>query len=415
MTSARATPPPEVILDSTLRDGEQAAGVALTPNEKAEYVRRAEAIGIRYIEVGFPQNSLDFDACRAAAGAARIARIVAMALTTPESVASARQVGAHEVLLVVPCSESHFGHVYGGGFEQLCNQLSKSIKTARAMGLEINVGLEDASQRDGALLSRILRALRPHLPDIASLTIADTRGQLLGPEVEALIEDVRNQLTETRPLAFHAHNDLGLAVANSVAALSMRPPVECVQLTMCGIGERAGNASLEQVAVLLETKLARKTGINLTGLIGLARFVEDIFLTPLHPHQPIVGSKVFLHESGLHQKGMLRDDTTYQFLDPARFASESDLILGKHSGKWLRRQLAIDAGCTEDEVLALQTELATSDKRARRAAVKKLLEELRQTAFIGVGRREAVRLLKRRHKPQTGSRGVVRSRRSRIG
>ena len=259
-----------------------------------------------------------------------------MALTTQESVATVRDIGAHEVLLVVPCSESHFGHVYGGGFEQLCTQLSQSITTARALGLDINVGLEDASQRDGALMSRILHALRPHLPSITSFTIADTRGQLLGPEVEVLIEDVRQLLSPMRPVAFHAHNDLGLAVANSLTALSMHPSVECVQVTMCGLGERAGNASLEQVAVLLETKLARKTGINLAGLAGLARFVEDIFLTPIHPHQPVVGGKVFLHESGLHQKGMLSDDTTYQFLDPGRFGRESDLVLGKHSG---------DSGC----------------------------------------------------------------------
>jgi len=399
--SARDIPPPQIILDSTLRDGEQAAGVALTPAEKAEYVRRAEAIGIRYIEVGFPQNPLDLEAAKAAVGAARAARTVAMALTTQESVATVRDIGAHEVLLVVPCSESHFGHVYGGGFEQLCSQLSQSVTTAKALGLDINVGLEDASQRDGALMSRILHALRPHLPSIASLTIADTRGQLLAPEVESLVSDVRRELAPARPLAFHAHNDLGLAVANSVAALSMRPPVECVQVTMCGIGERAGNASLEQVAVLLETKLARKTGVNLAGLIGLARYVEEIFLTPIHPHQPVVGSKVFLHESGLHQKGMLRDDTTYQFLDPTRFASESDLVLGKHSGKWLRRRLAADAGCTEADVLKLQTELATADKHSRRVAIRKCLDELARRTFMGLGRRDAIRILQQRRTAKT--------------
>jgi isopropylmalate/homocitrate/citramalate synthase len=384
-------PPMTVILDSTLRDGEQAAGVVLTPAEKAEYVRQAEAIGIRYIEVGFPHNPLDLEACRAAAAAARSARIVAMALTTRESVQRVSDIGAHEVLLVVPCSDSHLRNVYSGGFEELEARLRESIELADSLGLGVNVGLEDASHRDGDVLSRILRVLRAQSRPICCVTIADTRGLLIPWEAAALVDDVAHQLDGLPcSLAFHAHNDLGLAVANSLATLSLQPAIDCVHATMCGFGERAGNASLEQVVVLLETRLARRTGVQLAGLASLAAYVERIFLTPLHPHAPILGSKAFLHESGLHQKAMLRDDSSYQCLDPARFEGQAQLILGKHSGKALRRRLAAAAGCSEEDVWRLQCRIATENKEPRRAAVARALEELRRHSFMGRSHRDAI-------------------------
>lgn len=388
-------PPPSILFDTTLRDGEQAPGVVLTAAEKSEYVRRAEEAGIRYIEIGFPQNALDLEACKAAARASRSARLVAMALATEEGVARVCEVGAHEILFVVPCSTSHLDSVYGRGIESLLAQVIESVHLACDQGLAVNIGLEDASERDLAIVHRVLAELAPLGDRVDCVTVPDTRGQLLPCEARELLADIRPRLPGTRcRLAFHAHNDLGLATANSLEALQMEPPVDCVHATMCGFGERAGNASLEQIAVLLEVKLGRSQSIDLRRLALLAEYVQDLFLTPLGAHNPITGSKVFLHESGLHQKGMLQDERAYQYLDPAWFGREAALLLGKHSGKHLRRWIAERADCEEDEVLRLQQAIVDVDKEELRALLHRILDETADCSLIGLDRDEAVRRLR---------------------
>src|SRR5215213_844605 len=221
------SPPPDVLLDTTLRDGEQAPGVALTPEEKAEYVRRAEDIGIRYIEVGFPQNSFDFESCLAAVESSKHSRLVAMALTTIEGVERVADIGVHEVLFVVPCSTNHLKHVYGKTIQRLMADLQDSIEYASYKRLSVNIGLEDAGQRDTSTIHYILNCLLPLANKIQCITVPDTRGQLLPMEVGDLITSIRQRLhgIDWR-IAFHGHNDLGLATANSLAALQMDPPVD---------------------------------------------------------------------------------------------------------------------------------------------------------------------------------------------
>jgi isopropylmalate/homocitrate/citramalate synthase len=386
----KSVPPTDVLLDTTLRDGEQAPGVALTPDEKAEYVRRAEALGIRYIEVGFPQNVFDFEPCLAAVEAAKYSRIVAMALTTLAGVDSVVEVGAHEILFVVPSSASHLQHVYGKALDRLIADLQESIEYASHKGLLVNIGLEDAGQGDFSTLDSILNSLLPNGTRIDCVTIPDTRGQLLPAEVCSLITSIRERLHGLKcRIAFHAHNDLGLATANSLAALQMDPPVDALHVTTCGFGERAGNASLEQMAILLETKFGRKT-LELSRLTDLTEYVEEIFLTPLSAHAPVVGSKVFLHESALHQKGMLRDSASYQYLDPVRLGGRSRMVLGKHSGKSLRQWIADRAECGEDSVCSLQRDLVTADKSEAKATFRRALQEIRQCSMVGKEEENAV-------------------------
>jgi len=393
--TASPAPPPDVLLDTTLRDGEQAPGVALTPEEKAEYVRRAEDAGVRYIEVGFPQNSFDFESCRAAVEAARHSRLVAMALTTAEGVERVSEVGAHEILFVVPCSAAHLRDVYGKSLGALMAGLRESIEYASARGLAVNVGLEDAGRRDFQTIHAILDYLLPSGDKIDCITIPDTRGQLLPSEVGGLIESVRGRLRGLPcRIAFHGHNDLGLATANSLAALQLAPPVDSVHVTTCGFGERAGNASLEQMAAILELKLYRRTSLRLDRLRDLAGYVEEVFLTPLDAHAPVVGSKVFLHESALHQKGMLRDASAYQYLDPALFGGRSKMVLGKHSGSRLRRSIAERAGCDEAAVCELQRAAVGRDKAEAKATFRRSVEAARRCSMRGIEDDEAVSRLR---------------------
>jgi isopropylmalate/homocitrate/citramalate synthase len=397
LPAAESTAPaPSLLFDTTLRDGEQAPGVALTPDEKARYVQTAEAAGVRYIEVGFPQNKSDLAACRVAAEAAHSSRLVAIALTTPESVSLVADIGAHEILFVVPSSESHLRYVYGGSFESLINNLGESIHCAARKELSVNVGLEDAGQRDMDMIHGILQRLQEFEDPIDCITVPDTRGSLLPNEVEALLQDIRERLPSPEcRLAFHAHDDLGLATANTLAALTMDPPVDCVHVTTCGYGERAGNASLEQIAVLLETKLHRDSGIVLEKLLPLAKLVEELFLTPIHSHAPVIGSKVFLHESGLHQRGMLHDQGSYQFLDPAKFGCRAQLMLGKHSGRGLRKQLAARHSVREEDVYELQVAVSSTDKEPAKQTLRQALEMLDLECRLGLFEEEAARKLTR--------------------
>jgi isopropylmalate/homocitrate/citramalate synthase len=392
-------PSPHVLLDTTLRDGEQAPGVALTPAEKAEYVRLAEDVGIRYLEIGFPQNPFDFDACAAAAQAARHARLVAMSLTNPAGVECVRSVGAHEVLFVVPSSGSHVDHVYGGPLDRLLGELRDSLAHAREVGLAVNVGLEDAGHRDFATLGRILDTLEPLAEQVDCVTVPDTRGELLPHEVPGLLQYVRDRLPHPGcRVAFHAHDDLGLATANSLAALREAPPVDCVHVTVCGYGERAGNASLEQLAVLLATRLRRDPGLDLARLPELARLAAELFLTPVGAHAPVVGWKVFMHESGLHQRALLEDTTTYQVLNPGAVGTRTGLVLGKHTGRGLRQHIAAEAGCPEEDVLRLQEQVYRQAKEQSRAAVRGA-SGAGEGAFLGLEAGEAIERLRRASRP----------------
>ncbi|HXT64143.1 MAG TPA: LeuA family protein [Pyrinomonadaceae bacterium] len=390
-------PPSALLLDSTLRDGEQSPGVALSPAEKAEYVSLAEVAGIRYIEIGFPHNPFDFEACLAAASASKHSRLVAMALTNEESIRKVLEVGAHEVLLIVPSSSSHLTALFNGSLDDLTAQLLESITYSDQCGLAVNVGLEDASQGDLDIISHLITAISSSGQRVDCITIADTRGQLLPTEVQDLVRKIRRMLQGLKcRIAFHAHNDLGLATANSLAALTLNPPLDCIHVTSCGFGERAGNASLEQIAVLLETKLKRTSPIDLGGLGTLTDFVQKAFLTPVHPHAPVIGSKVFLHESGIHQKGMLRQRSSFQFLDPNLLGVTVDLILGKHSGRRMRLAIAEEAGCSEEEVWELQKAIVGRDKLEVEAAFLLAIEALRTKAFIGLSQHDAVTFLRDR-------------------
>jgi isopropylmalate/homocitrate/citramalate synthase len=388
-------PPPALLLDTTLRDGEQAPGVVLTPAEKAEYVRRAEDVGIRYIEIGFPQNALDLEACEAAANAAKSSRLVAMALATAEGVDKVHRIGAHEILFVVPCSSSHLNSVYGRDARILISHVLECAELAASRNLSVNIGLEDAGHRDMDAIYRTLDGLSSLGSIVECITVPDTRGQLLPAEAVELLADIRGRLPNPScRLAFHAHNDLGLATANSLAALQMNPPVDCVHVTTCGFGERAGNASLEQLATLIMLKLGQPDLLDLNKIKTLADYVSRIFLTPLSFHAPIIGSKVFLHESGLHQRGMLKDGRSYQYLDPTQFGRRAGLVLGKHSGKSFRQWIADCAECEERKVLKLQELISKSDKEGAKEKLAQALEEISRISLFGLEEEEAIRQVK---------------------
>ncbi len=382
-----------LLMDTTLRDGEQAPGVVLTPEEKATYFRLAVGAGLRYFEIGVPENVLDKECCEAVVRARNELdtdlrneiRLAALALARPKSVESVIALGVDEVLLVVPCSDSHFqAVVHKSSHGAYLEQLSSAVNLASSAGLRVNVGLEDASAPDNSLLPIVLSQV-VSMKQIQAVTISDTRGVLIPATLDRLLRDVRDRLSEFQcELAFHGHNDFGLATANAFIAVTGDTPVDSVHVTTCGFGERAGNSSLEQMVALLQHSVNRCSHISLAKLRDLSQFVSTAFLTPISPHAPVIGQKIFVHESSIHQRGILQDPANYQPIDPHRLGMETTLVIGKHTGRTLLRKIARDHNLKLENIESLRRKLAhvsIETKQKLKSDFRLIASELQECGF----------------------------------
>jgi len=347
------------IFDTTLRDGEQSPGISLNAQEKLRIAKQLERLGVDVIEAGFPVVSQgDFDAVKLIAREIKDSRVVAMARAQDgdvdqawDAVKEARMPGIH---IFLSTSDIHLRYQMRKKRQEIIEIALKAIRRARTYTPEIEFSAMDATRTDPEFLCRIFQAAIDE--GARTVNIADTVGYALTYEFSELVRTIRKGVPNINRavLSVHCHNDLGHAVANSIAGiLAGARQVEC---TINGIGERAGNAALEEVVMAIETRkdlLPFTTGIRTELLYPTSRLIVHITGMIVQPNKAIVGANAFVHESGIHQDGVLKERTTYEIMTPSAIGlREGAIVLGKHSGRRALRKKLQEMGyeLTEGEM-----------------------------------------------------------------
>ncbi|MER8479118.1 homocitrate synthase [Mesorhizobium sp. M1163] len=346
--------------DTTLRDGEQAPGVAFTTTEKLEIAESLAAAGVTEIEIGTPVMGADeIETIRAAVARRLPVRLMAWCRMTSLDLDAAIESGVHAINLSLPASDIQLAAKLGLDKAGALQVIERMVRRAAAAGFFVAVGCEDASRANRDHLARVIETAAR--AGASRVRLADTVGVLDPFSTFELVA----QLVPQSPidLEFHAHNDLGLAAANTLAAI--RAGARHASVTVLGLGERAGNAALEEVAAAMAVLDGADTGIELTALPDLAAQVAWAARRQTAAIKPVVGADVFTHESGIHVAGLLKDSRTYQGLDPALVGRCRRIVIGKHSGATAIAHVLSESGRDLDPDLA-----AAMVARVRREAAE---------------------------------------------
>jgi len=363
------------IYDTTLRDGEQAPGISLNTGEKIEIADQLARLGVDVIEAGYPVASPgDFEAVEAISRRLQETTISVIARTHREDIEVAGKALADaarsRILVFGSVSDIQIEHQLRTTRDAVKEAVRDSIAFAGEHCDEVEYGLMDSTRGDLEFLAELIQIALDE--GAVGITLADTVGYALPWEYGGLIEKLHEMVPDLHGVIVgaHCHDDLGLAVANSIAALVAG--ARRVQCTLNGIGERAGNASLEEIVMALHTRRAEvdlDTHVTTRELVPTSRLVASKTGFPVPPNKAIVGANAFAHESGIHQDGVLKERTTYEIMDATTVGFESNsIVLGKHSGRHAFRKALEDIGIeAEGETLELafnRFKQAADDKKA---------------------------------------------------
>ncbi len=347
------------IFDTTLRDGEQSPGASMNVGEKLEVARQLARLGVDVIEAGFPISSeRDYEAVRSIATEVQgpiIAGLCRASELDIRRAAEALAPAAHRrIHTFLATSDIHMEYKLRKTRDEVLKMAVKAVTLARTLCDDVEFSAEDATRSNVDFLCQILEAVID--AGATTLNIPDTVGYAIPEEFGELIATIRSRVPniDKAVISVHCHNDLGLAVANSLAAV--RNGAGQVECTINGLGERAGNAALEEVVMAMRTRCDRfgtQTNINTHEITRASRLVSDVTGIQVQPNKAIVGANAFAHESGIHQHGMLSNKLTYEIMNPEDVgAGGSKLVLGIHSGKHaiLRKLLEMGYELADDQL-----------------------------------------------------------------
>ena len=339
-----------IIFDTTLRDGEQSPGFSMNTDEKIRLARQLETLGADIIEAGFPiASDDDAHAVRLIAQEIRRPVIAALARCNPADIERAgeslRPAERSRIHTFIATSDLHLERKLRIGRDECLQAVTDGVTQARGYTDDVEFSAEDATRSDIDFLCRVVETAIA--AGATTINLPDTVGYCTPQEIEEFFTEVRGRVSGADGVVFsaHCHDDLGLAVANSLAA--MRAGVRQVECTINGIGERAGNASLEEIVMATRVKpdrLPYTTAIDTTQLVRTSRLLTELTQEPVQANKAIVGRNAFAHEAGIHQDGVIKDRRTYEIMTPADVGVESTLVLGKHSGRHAVKKRCEDLG-----------------------------------------------------------------------
>ena len=327
------------IFDTTLRDGEQSPGASMSIEQKYEIAVQLERLGVDVIEAGFPVSSpFQFKACQQISEKIKNSTIAALARTVEKDIDSAAEAVASaassRIHTFIATSPIHMKYKLNKSPEEVIEMAVKGVKYARNKAGEVEFSPEDASRSEPEFLYRIIEKVIDAGATV--INIPDTVGYSVPDEFGEYIRKIKNNVPniDKAVISVHCHNDLGLAVANTISAI--KNGARQAEVTLNGIGERAGNAALEELVMAINVRkdqMPYKTNIKTEHIYNSSRLISNITGLNLARNKPIVGANAFAHESGIHQDGFLKNRETYEIMTPESIGRQnSDIVLGRHSG-----------------------------------------------------------------------------------
>ncbi len=336
------------IFDTTLRDGEQSPGVSLTPNAKIELAKRLDAMGVDTIEVGFPKVSEgETEAIKKIANLGIKAELCALARANKEDIDAVKECGIEMAHIFIATSELHLKNKLKVSKEEALSRISTSVSYAKKLGLVVEFSAEDATRTqipyliEAYLTAKTAGADRINIPDTVGISTPDS--------ISKLVKIIYNRVA--LPISIHCHNDFGLAVSNTLAAIESG--ASCAHVTINGVGERSGNAALEEIVGILgflEPSNRYYTLVKTEKIYKLSNFVSQTYGMDIQPNKAIVGKNSFSHESGIHTHGIICNPLTYEPVNPKNFGRERSFIIGKHSGKHAIKMALLENNIAIDDI-----------------------------------------------------------------
>jgi len=382
-----------IIFDTTLRDGEQAAGGSLTVTEKLKVARQLEKLGVDVIEAGFPISSPgDFEAVRQISAEVRGPVICGLARAHPDDVDRAweaiKEAARPRIHVFISASDIHRIHQLKKSRDEVLATARDMVARARGYCPDIEFSPMDASRTEPAYLYQILEAVIK--AGATTVNIPDTVGYAVPDEFGGLIRGIKDNVPNISQavISVHCHDDLGMATANSLEAV--KNGARQVECTLNGIGERAGNASLEEIVMSLKTRrdfFDLEVGVDTTRIYRASRLVSEMTGFPVQPNKAIVGANAFRHQSGIHQDGLIKMSRTYEIMDPRDIGiPASSLVMGKLSGRRAFRERLAELGFSLEQddfsrVFDAFKELADKKKEVSDKDIESLVAEEQRTSL----------------------------------